>query len=292
MPNISRKTWFKKMKALIIGSRGTLGSALSEAFSDLMPVLWDRDDIDITNKEDVLKKISDITPDVVMNAVAYTDVDGAEDNEEIARKVNGYAVGYIAEVAEEIGAIFVQYGTDYVFDGTQKEGYGEKDKPNPISVYGSSKLLGEKEAAKKCRRCYIVRLSRLFGQSEKNNNSKQSFVDLMIALAKNKTELNVVDEEISRPTYAKDAAEKTREIIEKKMPYGIYHAANEGFCTWYGLAEEIFSIKKINVKLNKVPANYFSRKARRPAFSVLLNTKFKPMRPWQEALREYLSNFQ
>lgn len=277
------------MKILIIGAKGTLGSAISDVFADEKPVLWDKDELDITDEKETIKKISELKPDVILNAAAYTDVDGAEKNEELANKINGYAVGNLARAAKLAGAILVHFSTDYVFDGTKKEGYAEKDDPDPVSVYGSSKLLGEQEALKEYDRVYIIRLSRLFGKPGEGQGSKKSFVDLMIELASRNKELNVVDEELSSPAYATDVAQKTKEIILSKPFFGIYHCANSGSCTWYEFAKEIFKIKGINIILNRVGGNYFKRVAKRPAYSVLWNTKLSPARPWQEALKEYLT---
>jgi dTDP-4-dehydrorhamnose reductase len=280
------------MKILIIGSKGTLGQALADAFSDMEPILWDKNELDITDEKEAIKKISWLKPEVILNAAAYTDVDGAEKNEELANKINGYAAGNLARAAKLVGAVLVQYSTDYVFDGTKKEGYSEKDETKPVSVYGSSKLLGETEAQRGYDKVYVIRLSRLFGKAGSGAGSKKSFIDLMLDLASRNKELNVVDEELSSPTYAPDITKRTREIIEKKEPFGIYHLANSGSCTWYDFAKEIFKIKGVDIVLNRVDGNYFKRDAKRPAYSVLLNTKLPATRPWQEALREYLSNFQ
>jgi len=276
-------------RVIIIGAKGTLGSALARAFAETHPILWDIEDLDITDEKETIKKISDVCPDVVINAAGYTDVDGAEKNEELAMNINGHATGTIARAAKLVGAVMVHFGTDYIFDGTKKEGYAETDKPDPASVYGRSKLLGENEALKENDKTYIIRLSRLFGSAQRGERSKKSFVDLMLALAEKNKELSVVDEEVSSPTYAPDLADRTREIILSKMPFGVYHCSNAGSCTWYEFAKEIFLIKGVAVELNRVSGDHFKREAKRPAYSVLLSTKLSPMRPWQDALKEYLS---
>jgi dTDP-4-dehydrorhamnose reductase len=277
------------VKVIIIGAKGTLGVALAGAFAETHPILWDIEDLDITDEKETIKKISDACPDVVINAAGYTDVDGAEKNEELAMNINGHAAGTIARAAKLVGAVMVHFGTDYIFDGTKKEGYAETDKPDPASVYGRSKLLGENEALKENDKTYIIRLSRLFGSAQRGGRSKKSFVDLMLALAEKNKKLDVVDEEVSSPTYAPDVAWVTKEIVVNKIPFGVYHCSNSGFCTWYEFAEEIFLIKGIAVELNRVSGDHFKRSAKRPAYSVLLSTKLSPMRPWQDALKEYLS---
>lgn len=278
------------MKIIIIGAKGTLGLALAGAFSGDDPILWDIEDCDITDEKETIKKISAIRPDVIINAAGYTDVDGAEKNEALANSINGHAVGNLARAARSTGAVLVHFGTDYVFDGTKKEGYAEGDAPDPVSAYGRSKLLGEKEALKENDKTYIIRLSRLFGEAAENRRSKKNFVDLMLSLAEKNKELNVVDEEVSSPTYAPDLAAKTKEIVFDNMPFGVYHCPNGGSCTWHEFAKEIFLIKNSDVPLCRVSGDHFKRAAKRPAYSVLLNTKLSPMRPWQEVLREYLSH--
>ncbi len=275
-------------KILIIGGRGMLGQYLSQAFVDYRPTVWDRDEIDITNQNLVQEKILALRPDVIINAAAYNDVDGAERDDELAKKINGYAVGYLAKVAKELGAVLIHYSTDYVFDGEKETGYGEGDQPNPISQYGRSKYLGEQELQENCSRYYLIRLSRLFGQKGSGQNVKSSFVDKMLELAQNRDELAVVDEEISCPTYAADLAEQTKKIVSEKMPFGIYHVVNSGGCTWYDLAKEIFAIRGLSIKINPTTGENFVRPARRPACSILLNTKLPALRTWQQALRDYL----
>lgn len=295
----------RERKILIIGSKGMLGQALVEVFSkDYDVVAWDREEIDITNA-DCRFKIAELKPDLLINAAAYNDVDGAEENQDLANAVNGYAVRYLAHVCKELDIPIVHYSSDYVFDGEKREGYLETDQPNPLSAYGRSKLLGEQELANNTDKFYLIRLSRLFGNSTASPQPsppsrgrgrkgegvlrKKSFVELMLELAKTRSEIDVIDEELSCPTYAPDLASRTREIVEQNLPYGIYHSPNLGACTWYGFAESIFKIMQVNVKLNPVPASHFARKAKRPKYAVLLNNKLPLMRHWREALEEFLS---
>jgi len=276
------------MKVLIIGAKGMLGQELVKVFSDQEVVAWDREECDITNKDEIHAKITELKPDVIINAAAYNNVDKAEEEKEVANALNGYAVGYLSRAAKEMDIPIIHYSTEYVFDGDNKEGYSEDAKPSPISAYGASKLLGEEELAKHADKFYLIRLSRLFGKMGKGEDVKRSFVDTMVELAKTRDELDVVDEEVSSPTYACDLAKRTREILDGDQGYGIYHGANSGSCTWYGLAQEIFKIIEKDVKINPVPASKFPRPAKRPAYGVLLNTKLPEARSWQEALREYL----
>ncbi len=276
-------------KILIIGAEGMLGYDLMVAFGDLNPVGLEREEFDITDEKAVEKFILDLGPDIIINAAAYTDVDGCETNQDLAMKVNGYAVGYLARAAEKIGAVLVHYSTDYVFDGKKPEGYKEDDKPgNPLNVYGESKLLGEKLLKESCQKHYLIRTSWLFGKNGKN------FIDTILKFGKEKEELKVVDDQRGKPTYTVDLAKRTRELIDGKYPFGIYHITNEGITSWYDYALKIFEIFESlhpEEKLAKVvpcTSSEFPRPAKRPAWSILLNTKLPPSRHWQEALEEHL----
>ncbi len=269
-----------------------MGQALADAFSDGNELfLWDKEDVDITRIQDTRDKILEARPDVVINSAAYNDVDGAESNPELAKNINGYAVGNLARVCKEIGPILVHYSSEYVFDGRVEQGYSESDTPSSLNVYGNSKLLGEQELQKNTDKFYLLRLSRMFGKPAAAATSKKSFVELMISLAKTKESIDVVDDELSCMTYAPDLAERTKYILENKLPFGIYHCANEGSATWYGFAQEIFKISKINVKLNSVSSDHFlPRPAKRPQYGILLNTKLPLQRSWREALKEFLNS--
>ncbi|HLD30650.1 MAG TPA: sugar nucleotide-binding protein, partial [Patescibacteria group bacterium] len=222
------------MKILITGSSGMLGQELVREFKENnYEVLgWDKSELDITDREMVLDKIKNIKPEIIINSAAYNAVDKIEESEEdkkIANKINGLAVGYLAEVAKDIEAIFVHYSTDYVFGGRKVGGYKETDKPNPQSEYAKSKLLGEEELLKQQGlRFYLIRTSRLFGKPAVSEGAKKSFVDVMLQLAETKDNLDLIDEELSSPTYVCDLARRTREIIEEKKSYGIYHITNFG----------------------------------------------------------------
>lgn len=266
-----------------------LGGELCRVLKNNEIIAWDFEDLDITDEAAVKEKIAAARPEIIINAAAYNNVDKAEEDKEKADLLNGYAVGFLARAANDFGATLIHYSTDYVFDGERREGYAEDAAPNPISVYGASKFLGEKEAAK-CDKFYIIRLSRLFGKMGSGAAVKKSFVDFMLDLAAKQDMITVIDEELSSPTYALDLAERTKYILENNKPFGIYHAANSNACTRYEFVNKIFKSKNIAVNLIKAKAEDFSRQALRPKFSVLLNTKLPPMRSWQEALSDYLKS--
>jgi dTDP-4-dehydrorhamnose reductase len=285
-------------KILILGAKGSLGQELVKVFKEGNEVIaWDREEVDITDKDLVLKKVKDVKPDIIINAAAYNAMDKCEGDEkefELAKKINGEAVGHLAESALEVGALVVHYSTDYVFDGKKKRGYKEDDEARPISKYGETKLAGERALiALSGRRLkwYLIRTSKLFGPKGESEMAKESFFDLISRLSKERKEFNMVhNEEVSCFTYTPDLAKETKNLIESEKGYGIYHITNSGPASWYEAAKYLFELKGItDVKLNAVASSDYPRPAKRPKYSVLLNTKLEPMRSWQEALKEYLS---
>lgn len=278
------------MRIMIIGAKGMLGQQLTEVFSDYEEVIQlDRDVIDIVDIEMVEDVVKVYTPDIIINAAAYNDVDNCEVNFKLAKAINGQGPINVAKVCQKYKAIFVHYSTDYVFDGTKQDGYVETDQPNPISKYGQSKLMGE-SCLQSCEKGYVVRTSRLFGKPAISKNAKKSFVDNMIALSEKLDKLKVVNEEMSNPTLVNDLAKQTRIMLEGDYDYGIYHGVNQGACTWYELAQEIFKILDKNVIIEPVPSSAFPRKAKVPAYSSLKNTKLPLLPTWQNALKEYLTH--
>jgi len=285
------------MEVLILGAKGNLGSQLVKIFfadKDYKIIAWDKEEIDITDKELVFKKIRELKPGIVINAAAYNAVDKCEEDEKefaLAKKINIEAVGYLVEACLETGAVLVHYSSDYVFAGDKKEGYKEDDEPNPINKYGETKLAGEQEVIKKSGqglKYYLIRTSKLFGPKAESEGAKPSFFDLMLDLAKKKKELDVVNEEVSGFTYTPDLARATKKLLESDKGYGIYHITNVGRATWYETAMELFKITGKKIKINPVSGDKFPRPAKRPSYSVLINTKFGMQRDWKEALREYL----
>lgn len=281
-------------RILIIGCRGNLGQDLVRVFDadqNWEVFAFDRPEIDIASEESLRKIIEEVDPAAVVNAAAYNAVDKCETDEieyELAKKINGYGPGMLAKICKERSIPLAHYVSDYIFDGEKGE-YTEEDKPNPISNYGRSKLLGEDEIKKHTDQFWLIRTSKLFGRPGKSEMSKKSFFDTMIALAKDNSVLKIVDEEKSCFTYTKDLAVETKKIIEETIPFGIYHIVNEGACTWYEAALELFKLAKMDVEVISVSSVEFPRPAKRPNSSVLINTKLKPLRNYKEALSEYLA---
>ncbi len=264
-----------------------LGSMLGQVFSNGDVTAWDRDELDITNEREVRKKIIDLRPEIIINAAAWTDVDGAEDSEkqEVCFAVNEDAVRYLANVAKELDVSLVHYSTDYVFSGDKKTGYGEDDPPGPaVNMYGQSKLAGERALKEIGPKFYLIRTAWLYGPNGKN------FVDAMLKLGEEKRQVQVVVDQRGSPTFTKDVAMVTQALIEKKYPLGIYHAVNFGETTWFDYAKKIFELASMNVEVRPVSSEQFKRPAKRPKYGLLKNTRGPKLRHWQDALADYLRN--
>jgi dTDP-4-dehydrorhamnose reductase len=253
---------------LITGAAGQLGRALCEEFPGAVALT--RTDWDVTGPPPPLE-----VPDVVLHAAAWTDVDGAEGDPQEAAAVN---VGGTRHVAE-LGAPLVYFSTDYVFDGRKSEPYVESDAPNPLSAYGRTKAHGEAAAGE---RAWIVRSSGLFGETGTN------FVRTMLRLGAERDEIGVVDDQRTSPTYVAHLARATPELLDR--PFGIWHLAADGDCTWAEFAEAVFAEAGVTCRVRRITTNELGRPAPRPAYSVLRSEKDAPRLPhWREGLRECLS---
>lgn len=270
---------------LVVGANGMLGR-------DLMPLLGDRgrgvdiDGIDITSLESVERVLTAVRPSVVINCAAYTDVDGCESNRETAMQVNGEGVAHLAMASRMIGARLVQISSDYVFDGSKGTPYLEDDAPNPLSVYGESKLAGEMNAVVNPDHL-IVRTQWLYGLHGKN------FVETMLRLGSERDEISVVNDQVGSPTWTVDLAHAIVALLEKGCR-GVYHAANDGYCSWNDFARAIFQEAGLSVKVTAMTTEQLNRPARRPLHSTLDCGKlardgdYRPQ-PWRDALRSYLN---
>lgn len=284
-----------RKRVLILGSDGTLGGYLKKVFGedDLYDVIaTTKHSVDLFEARAVDKIIDDLRPSLIINATAYNNVDAIESEEEsykMAQSLNHLALVTLSDSAERVGAVLIHYSSEYVFDGQGIDGYMEDFIPSPINKYGQSKLMGESAVMKRMSGYYLIRTSRLFGLKGKSLDSKRSFVDTMIELSKTKDIVDVVNAEVSSPTYALDLAIATRALVDEKKQYGVYHITNHGSCTWYEFCQEIFKSTGITKKINPIDSASLLRAAKRPQHGVLLSKKIKPMRNWQEALRAYLS---
>jgi len=275
-------------KVILLGGKGLLGTNITPLFRQKFDLsICDIDTWDITDRASGENHIEKYCPDALVNLAAMTDVDGCEDKKELAERVNGHGVGVIADLCRERNVRFVHISTDYVFDGKKTVPYKENDVPNPMSVYGITKLMGEREVLAKNSSSLIVRAQWLYGKGGEN------FITKVIKTAKQSGALRVVNDQRGSPTYAKDLAEPLIALIEKGKS-GIYHLANSGSCTWFDFATEIFTLLKMDVSITPISSTELDRKAPRPSYSVFDMWKFQKdtglkMRPWQEALGEYLA---
>jgi len=279
------------MKILITGANGLLGHELASILKDHSLILLSHSQLDISDSDSVNKAIDSSSPDIIINSAAYTQVDLCESNYDLAFASNAIGPKNLAIKSKQLGIPLIHISTDYVFEGNEKKNspLNEDDKLGPKTVYGKTKLEGEKLVMENCHKYFILRTAWLYGEGK-------NFVKTMINLSKKNKELKVVNDQIGSPTYAKDLAKAIKEIIDKKSDkYGIYHVTNKGEVSWYEFAKKIFELKKIEIKVNPCTSEEFPRPAPRPHYSVLNNQKwinagFTPLRNYEEALNEYLEN--
>ncbi|HJF35397.1 MAG TPA: dTDP-4-dehydrorhamnose reductase [Clostridium perfringens] len=291
------------MRVLVTGINGQLGYDVVKELQNRnhTPIGVDREDMDLTSPEQIKECIQNVKPEVIIHCAAYTAVDAAEDNEELCRRVNALAVKDIAECAKELDIPMVYISTDYVFNGkkgietedkiSNKDNYKEyleNDNTNPVNIYGKTKLEGELYVRELLEKYYIVRISWVFGENGNN------FIDTMLRLSKDRSELNVIDDQIGSPTYTKDLAPLLVDMIETDK-YGIYHATNDGFCSWYEFAREIFNIANIDITVNSILTSQYPTRAARPINSKmskqkLIDNGFSTLRSWKDALKDYIRN--
>jgi dTDP-4-dehydrorhamnose reductase len=276
------------VKILITGANGQLGRELIKQLQGSDYLATDVAEMDITNQNNTFQVVESYRPDVVIHGAAYTNVDGAESNIDLAYRINAIGTQNVAAACLKYNAKMVYVSTDYVFDGTLGRAYNEFDLTNPQSIYGKSKLAGETLAKHILNKLFIVRTSWLYGDG---NN----FVRTMLKLGKEREELKVVNDQYGCPTSTKDLANAILALMQTQH-YGTYHAANTGVTTWYGFAEKIFELSyNDRMKVSPQTTEELGRPAPRPKYSPLENMMLglavgKIMRPWEEALEEYISN--
>jgi dTDP-4-dehydrorhamnose reductase len=279
-------------RCVLVGAAARLGFDLArtlESPGELIPLT--RTDLDVCNERAVGETLRRLRPTVVLNCASYNEVDRAEDDRAGAFAVNATAVGTLAAVCQELGATFVHFSTDYVFDGRTRTPYREDDAPNPISVYAESKLAGERLAIERCARAFVVRVCGLFGVGRRTG-ARPNFVETMLRLAASGTPIRVVRDQVLTPSYTMDLARKTWRIITRGAP-GVYHLTNGGAVSFYDFAREIFALRGLQPSLTPVTAEEFGARARRPAYSVLDHGRLRALgeddlRPWRDALVAYL----
>ncbi len=278
------------MKIAVIGSTGQLGTDLMKELENGHEFVGlTHKDIEVSDYNScfILKKYK---PDVVINTAAFHKTDQCEEEPLKTFSVNAVGARNVALISKEIGATSVFISTDYVFDGTKKEPYTEDDATFPINTYGVSKLAAE-HCTRQNPKHYIIRIASAFGKAGASGKGG-NFVETMIKKAKNNESINVIDDMWMSPTYTKDASLIITKIAEKQLPYGIYHATNKGYCSWYQFAKVIFEIVGLTPVLNPTKTDPHYGNARRPRFSALRSTKLSRYnlepRDWKEALCAYL----
>ena len=276
------------MRVLVTGVKGQLGYDVVKELEKRghQPIGVDREEMDLMNNEVIRTYIMNLRPEAIIHCAAYTAVDKAEEEVEICYQINAEAVKVIAECAKELDVKLIYISTDYVFDGTKEGEYVETDLPNPINVYGASKLKGEQYVQSLLEKYYIVRISWVFGENGNN------FIKTMLRLGLERDELNIIDDQIGSPTYTADLAPLLVEMMEKTK-YGIYHATNEGFCSWYEFANEIFKQSGIDVKTNPITTDQYPTAAKRPMNSrmskkKLVEAEFKELSKWKQSVSYYI----
>ncbi len=276
------------MKCFVTGANGQLGSDLiCQLKSRGYDVLGtDVQEMDITDSSQVEQVMGSYEPDVVFHCAAYTAVDRAEDETELCEKINTFGTKNIAKICAKLGCKMIYISTDYVFDGEGTRPWEPDDPRSPLNAYGKYKYEGELEVEKYLSRYFIIRISWVFGKQGKN------FVDTMLRLGKEHDELTVVDDQIGSPTYTWDLSRLLIDMAETEK-YGAYHATNEGICSWYEFAKEIFRIKGMKTKVTPVSSDQYPVKAKRPKNSRMSKQKlrdqgFEPLPDWKDAVRRYL----
>lgn len=278
------------MRAALFGATGQLGSEFPEIFSDKKHRLYafKHNDADICDLKKIESALKDLKPDVIINAAAYNNVDGAEDEPERAFNVNGLGPYNLALLSKKIGATLIHFSTDFVFDGSKGAPYTEDDEPNPLSIYGKSKLAGDTAVKLILPSSYVIRTACLFGGQGRN------FLTRILENAKKNGSVEVPNDVVGSPTYAKHLASATLQLTQKAPPFGTYNIVNDGYCSRYEWAVEFLKLVRPKAEVKPVSVKSVLHKAARPLFSALSTSKIKAlninMPTWKEAVREFVES--
>lgn len=273
------------MKILLTGRTGQVGSELQAIVQP--SVATDHATLDLGNADAIRQTVRAAKPDIIINAGAYTAVDKAESEAELAMRINGAAPGVLAEEAKRVGALLVHYSTDYIFDGTKRSPYVETDPPRPMSVYGRTKLEGETRIVASSCRHLILRTAWVYGQGS-------NFVRAILRQAEKGAALRVVDDQVGAPTWARDIARATSDLLNKGAE-GTFNVSAAGSANWYEVSLEILRLVGRKVDVKAVSTAEYGAKAPRPAYSVLDNGKLRakgvtPIGDWRQRLAEHLKS--
>jgi dTDP-4-dehydrorhamnose reductase len=284
------------LRIVVVGSNGQLGTDLFEVLSngDNEVTGLTHSDIQVENVDSVKNVITTLKPDLIINTAAFHVVANCEQNPVKAYEINALGSLNLGRIAQDTGAKYLYYSTDYVFDGEKKMPYTEYDRPNPLNVYATTKLAGEYFAMNYCEKSIVIRVSGLYGKvlcRAKGGN----FITTMIELSKEKPEVRVVNDEILTPTPTMIIATSTKELIKREESLGIYHMTCEGECSWYEFASEIFKTLKLHTPLIKASVSDYPIRVKRPFYSVLENKRLQSIGMnslpiWKDALITFLRN--
>ncbi len=279
------------MKIALLGANGQLGQDLQRALSEYQLAPLTRADVDVTDPSRVRAALREIRPGVIINTTAYHRVDDCESEPQTAYEVNAIAVLNLVRAANELNAVLVHISTDYVFDGNSRKPYTESSAPFPLSVYANSKLAGEFVVRAGAKRYFLIRSCGLYGAAGSHGKGG-NFVEVMLGKARRGEPIRVVDDQVVTPTYTLDLANQIARVLRTE-DHGLYHMTNEGSCTWYEFAREIFALARIEANLSPTTSEFYKTPAIRPRYSVLENARLKElginqMRHWRDALAAYL----
>ena len=280
------------MKVAVIGSTGQLGQDLMRVFGE-EAVGFAHEDLDVTDEESVASAVRSAEPDWVLNTAAFHRVDDCETNPTLTFAVNATGALNVARAAAAVGSGVAFFSSDYVFGGQDRgrdNPYKEEDPPHPLSVYGVSKVAGEQLVMQANPRHLVVRSAGLYGTA--TSRKGWTFPELMLNKARTDGFVRVVTDQVLSPTFTADLAQKTKELIDHDAT-GLFHLTNDGECSWFEFARGAFDLAGVDVKMEPVDSGQFQQRARRPPYSALTTTRLeavglKPLRPWKEALKDYL----
>jgi len=282
------------MKVAVLGGNGQLGTDVVRAFADNGDEVFalSHADVEIANRESVSNKLRELQPHMVVNTAAMHHVENCESEPDKAFAINALGARNLALVARDIGSVLMHVSTDYVFDGSKGSPYDEGDPPRPLSVYGNTKLAGEYFVRCTVGKHFVLRTSAIYGNSPCRAKGGLNFIQLMLKLAKERSEVRVVDSEFVTPTSTSELAQQMV-VLSRCEAYGLYHATAEGSCSWFEFAREIFDLTNTQVNLKVAGSNEFPAKVARPKYSVLENRALKlqglnTFSTWQDGLRYYL----
>lgn len=282
------------MKIMLIGNTGQLGFELDKQSREIGHTIdsFDHEELDITDFAKVKSKMESLSPEVIINASAFHNVPVCEDQPDQAFLINASSLKPIVQFCSEENIKFVHYSTDYVFDGLKGSPYAEEDKPSPVQIYGISKAAGEYVVLNYSSTTVVVRSSGVYGGKTGSRSKKGNFPLSILKQAETEKEIEVASEQILNPTYSVDLAKATLKLIKHKNINGIYHLANEGYCSWAEFAAEIVRLKGLPTKIIPVDRKGMAGNLRRPFFSALANVKAKKLNvalpTWQDAIKRYI----